>query len=321
MARFLSLKKEIVPPAIGKKFITAYFRIGGVAAPHYFFKKRVNKHMEGIKTTEPRNKRTIGTPEDACRVYLEDYVYTYLKGEHGSRGAILTGRREVDQDGIRIFITGAMECSAIDLAQDELFISKRVWNYIYQELRASFANQEVVGWYVPVMEETKHGAMDKIARLHERDFVEEEMVFFYQNREDIEQDFYTYHDGRMQKLPGYYLFYDRNPQMRDYIMMKAEERQLEKDLRAEQLEQDRVVMRYRDYMNSQNNLSRRKKYMQKEKVNAGLAYTMCVLAIVGMFALSIGIAAGYQQVHQMEEAMTEIEQQIGIPVDSPMIVQ
>lgn len=98
-------------------------------------------------------------------------------------------------------------------------------------------------------------------------------------------------------------------------MMKREEKQLEEDLRKEQYDQDRVVMRYREYMNSQNNREKRQKYDTRTKANLGLAYGICVLALVGMLVLSLGIAAGYQQVAIMDAQMTSLGETLGVDLE------
>ena len=268
-----------------------------------------------MEDKEPKNKRVIDDPPQEMRVYLEDYVNTYLCGEDRSCGAILTGRSQFENGGFVVYITGAIECPNLTWEQEELGITTRMWNSIYQELRVSFEKQEIVGWYMPMPEDSGREQMEKIRKVQEKHFSGADMVFFFHNRKEGDQRFYVRREGKLTRLGGFYIFYERNPQMREYIMMKREEKQLEDDLRSEQLGQDRVVMRYREYMNSQNNRDKRKKYESRTKVNLGLAYGICVLALVGMLVLSLGIAAGYQQVAIMDEKMTSLGETLGVELE------
>lgn len=268
-----------------------------------------------MEDKEPKNKRVIDDPPQDMRVYLEDYVNTYLCGEFRSCGAVLTGKSQFENGGFVVYITGAIECPALTWEQEELEITTRMWNAIYQELRVSFEKQEIVGWYMPMPEDCGREEMEKIRKVQEKHFSGADMVFFYHNKKQGDQRFYVRREGKLNRLGGFYIFYEKNPQMREYIMMKREEKQLEEDLRSEQLGQDRVVMRYREYMNSQNNRDKRKKYESRTKVNLGLAYGICVLALVGMLVLSLGIAAGYQQVAMMDEKMTSLGETLGVEMD------
>ncbi len=265
-----------------------------------------------MEIKDPKNKRKVGIVPEDMKVYMEDYVFTYLRGDFKNQAAILTGK-SIYRDGVfYIYIMGAIECPSLSWGKEELEITKRAWNYIYQELKGSFEKQEIVGWYIPLPKESGTTEFNKIARIQERDFSGADMVFFCQNEVESEESFYVRRDNKLLKLPGYYIYYERNPQMREYIMMKKEELQLEEDLRAEQISDDRVVMRYRDYMNSSQKRDKRQKEVKKEKVSNGLAYAVCVLAFVGIFLLSIGIAAGYKQINQMEEVMTNIGEEMQV---------
>ncbi|SFQ48449.1 hypothetical protein SAMN02910358_02403 [Lachnospiraceae bacterium XBB1006] len=257
-----------------------------------------------MEQLETKNKREIGIVPEDMRVYFEDYVYTYLRGEQKDQAAILTGKSYFQDGAFWVSVTGAIVCPSINLEEEELCISKRAWNYIYQELHHSFERQEIVGWYMPIPENADAKTFEKIQLLHERDFSGADMVFFCRNEENGEESFFVRREGHLLKLPGYYIYYEKNVQMREYIMLKREEKQLEADLQAEQKNGERVVMRYREYMNSQQTKDRRVTAERKQKASNSLAYVMCVMALVGMFLLSIGIAAGYQQVNEIEDVMS-----------------
>ena len=60
----------------------------------------------------PKNIRQIGEIQQDRKVYLEDYVMTYIRkkeneGQEGCTG-ILVGKKEADEQGTYFFLTGAL---------------------------------------------------------------------------------------------------------------------------------------------------------------------------------------------------------------------
>lgn len=264
-----------------------------------------------MKENVPKNIRLVGDKPEGTTVFLEDYVSTYLKGELGEEAAILVGRSELEEE-VRIYVSGAISCPSLSIEQESLSISIKMWNYIYQEMKRSFPGQEIVGWYIPLPEVLPDNYKEQIQILQSTDFSRDDMVLCAMRRKNGEAYFCTQKNGKLARLEGFYIYYEKNEPMRDYIMLKREEKQLEEDLRAEQMEENRVVMRYRDYINSERNREMRKRVQKGEKINSGLAYAMCVVALVFMFVLSIGIVAGYQQVNTVDEAMTQLGKELHI---------
>lgn len=265
-----------------------------------------------MEVNMPKNRRLIGEEPKQVIVLLEDYVSTYLRGELGEEAAILVGKSIESQEEVRIVVSGAIACPALSWAKEQLGISIKTWNYIYQELKRFFSGQEIVGWYIPITPNTPSNYMDQINRLQITDFSRDDMVFATLKAKGTDPSFYIQQENTMLKLEGYYIYYEKNDSMREYIMLKKEEKQLEEDLRAEQLETDRVVMRYRDYINSEQTKVMRSKAIKSEKINNTLAYVMCVTALIFMFVLSIGIVAGYQQVNAVDEAMAQLGEELNV---------
>ena len=74
--------------------------------------------ISGIRL--PKNIRQVGTPQGGRRIYVEDYVMTYLNqlakpGNTYARGAILLGEyKQIEQQGV-LFISGAIEAQKLNL--------------------------------------------------------------------------------------------------------------------------------------------------------------------------------------------------------------
>ena len=104
----------------------------------------------------PRNIRQIGLVGDDYRIYMEDYVYTFLvrlaraenaSGEQRARVAILTGEIKWRSQIAYLFIKGAVMAENMDAAPDHIDFSKEQWKQIQDDQKQYFDDQEIVGWF------------------------------------------------------------------------------------------------------------------------------------------------------------------------------
>lgn len=84
----------------------------------------------------PKNIRQIGSPAGHTKVYIEDYVITFLNSLSMDkntyvRGAILFGEKKQIGNDLVIFIRGAIEGQNLELDLDEtVFVMKYGERYI-----------------------------------------------------------------------------------------------------------------------------------------------------------------------------------------------
>ena len=77
----------------------------------------------------PKNIRQIGNAPDKKKIYIEDYVMTFLRkiaepGNTTSRGAILLGEYFRDGDTETLFISGAVEAQNLEFEQAVIYRDK-----------------------------------------------------------------------------------------------------------------------------------------------------------------------------------------------------
>ena len=84
----------------------------------------------------PKNVRQIGDPEDRRKIYIEDYVITYLRRLSGeetlnSRVAILLGHSE-QMDGLPyLFIRGAVGLKKLEYIENGIPFTDEIWAEVY----------------------------------------------------------------------------------------------------------------------------------------------------------------------------------------------
>ena len=100
----------------------------------------------------PKNIRQVGPVDGDKRIYIEDYVMTYMKQiamkAYGSyHVAILLGNVQEVEGVNNVFISGAVEVEDI-LFEDEKVFGNDNWAKIYEDIKKYFNNEEIVGWYI-----------------------------------------------------------------------------------------------------------------------------------------------------------------------------
>ena len=101
----------------------------------------------------PKNFRQIGEAAGLTKIYIEDYVMTYLSAITKDsrtyvRGAILFGEIQREDSFTYVFVKGAMEAQNIELDLDETVFDDEVWKKIYDTKEQYFGQAQVVWRYL-----------------------------------------------------------------------------------------------------------------------------------------------------------------------------
>lgn len=232
------------------------------------------------ETVLPKNIRQIGEIQQDKKVYLEDYVMTYIqkkvKAEEEGCAGILTGRKE-EGDGCRyVFVKGAV------LLDQETEPEKR-WEKLEEERQKYFPDQDVVGYFVL-------GTLDEaMMRENTGELLKTSPVIFH--IQEGEETVYWSEENQYQRLKGYFVFYERNPQMQKYMA----ERETPQRVEEEEGSSDKAIVSFR------------KKVKEKSGRKAGgwryLASSFLVLTIL---MLGVTIINNYDRMKSMEAAITQI---------------
>lgn len=188
--------------------------------------KQKNQKKTGELTRSlPRNYRQIGEP-GAKKIYVEDYVYTYLNKlaqpeNLYARGAILFGKMYKTPIGKCIFISGAAACQNFELDLDETIFSEESWGEIYRIRDSFFPGMEICGWFLSRMGFSVD-LNDKIIRIHMDNFSGENKVLYMIDALENEDAFYQFENYSLKKQRGYYIYYETNQEMKDYMLAEGE---------------------------------------------------------------------------------------------------
>ena len=246
----------------------------------------------------PKNIRQIGNPEGEQKIYIEDYVISYInkiaRPENiYSRGAILVGEAKSTKNGSAIFISGAIEAPNLELDMDETVFNNDVWTQIYDTIKNFFPDLEVVGWFLSRLGFSTQ-INEKIQKTHIDNFSGKDKVLYVVDSLEKEDAFYLYDQGRLRKQTGYYIYYDRNENMQNYIQSRSETE--EKILNPIEAKDREVLTRVRNQVTKAER--RKKKNLMPQVVSFIFA--------TGMLAIGITIMNNYDKMRKLEMKLEQL---------------
>lgn len=260
------------------------------------------------KLPEPKSIKQIGEPREYKKIFIEDFVHTFLLQYSQNKGhktgiAVLTGNSERSGGKRHLYIKGALPVEDVTEKQGKYFFTEKLWGNIHQECEKYFPGQEIMGWFLSrqgfaiqqdaIMEET-----------HRTYFSGADKLLFV--TEPVEGDcaFFGFDGNRFARQSGYYIYYEKNEQMRELIMEKNKER--------EQLsgneKPDVVMANFRKILKEKQEQNEKRK---KKAVSYGTKVAVAMILFVGAVAMKnqtnkFGITEQIRYPQKTEEQSIEV---------------
>ena len=244
----------------------------------------------------PRNVRQIGLANGDYRIYIEDYVYTFLcslaedeKPEGQGSVAVLTGEIQWTADMTCIFIKGAIAADGMEAAAEHIDFSEKLWQKLQEDKDQYFPEQEIVGWFF-AQPQIAMEITELFVKVHLRHFGGEKILMLMDpgEREDA---FFRYDGGMMAKLSGYYIYYEKNSQMQTYMIERS---QKEGGEASEEVE-DRAVRNFRKIIDSKNPEE------QGEEKTSVFSYAATVCLALAVLVAGVGFYRNQQEKTEVPE--------------------
>lgn len=249
----------------------------------------------------PNNIRQIGEITGTQKIYIEDYAYTYLcriSSENTGRGiaAILLGQANWKEGTSYLFVKSAVALSDMEVSEEHVDFTQETWNHVYEKNKEYFPEQEIVGWFlsVPGCSMELH---EVICQTHLDHFGGNDKVLFVMEPLEKEEAFYRYEDGKMSRQTGFYVYYEKNEAMRNFLI--AQNERLEK--KSEEVD-DGAVHSFREKVEKKAEQENQKKHIPLFKTAS-----VCVAAA----ALAVGVLYlnDYQKLRGTEKVIASLEEQ------------
>ena len=161
----------------------------------------------------PKNVRQIGVPLPGQKIYLEDYVITYLKQcfVHAQEPVVvlLLGKYGEQEAKEAVFLYGAMA-----LEEEKILekggIEQETWDQVHQSIAENFPEAQVLGWAcgVPMW---SSNVDSQVRRLQKKEFARENRTLFLWDLSEKEEKIFLWQRSMLKEMSGYYVYFEKNP--------------------------------------------------------------------------------------------------------------
>lgn len=256
----------------------------------------------------PKNIRQIGGREERVKIYMEDYVSTYLRKlqeEREENGAVgmLTGQWQTEEGDNCGFLSGAMEITQADMERGQLQMTEEAWKEAYGILGTYFSGQELCGIFVceGICRRFRRQALFAAVREHLPD---QQEALLYILTEEGEEILYRITHKAEERLQGYYCYFERNEPMQQYMMEHLRPRRVEEEavIRHRQKEGDLgdSVESFRDHM-------RRQQEEKQERKSGRNIFRLCAVMAAAVFVCGLLLMQKEQGGIQTEDLLARLK--------------
>ena len=244
----------------------------------------------------PRNIRQIGDVDDHFKIYIEDYAFHYLdrSADEVSNGkiALLLGRTNWAEGVTYIFIKSAFCLTGIEVDANHIPFDEKVFRQADDVMKEHFPQQEIVGWFFTAPEYSME-ITDAMVRAHLNYFGGNDKVFFMMEPIDGEEAFFRYDNGKMCRQKGYYLYYERNDAMQEFMIEVNHNAPMEKT----DTVSDQAVKNFRKIISHQDK--------EEKKTLPYFMYASVAAAVLLLLAFGTGYLKDYQDMKEVGETVLE----------------
>lgn len=169
----------------------------------------------------PNNRRQIGRPEQGTmEVFIEDYAFSFAKNlsEREYTGCVvgvLMGEYVEGLQADKILVRGVLEAKDV-LRHEAVCFTEDNWTMIYRDIREYFPTLQIVGWFLGgpgfLLED-----IERQKKIQEDNFGGGDKILLKMDSIEKEQKIFCYKEGELQELSGYYVYYEKNTEMQNYM--------------------------------------------------------------------------------------------------------
>lgn len=244
----------------------------------------------------PKNIRQIGERDQSVRLYLEDYVNTYLKrlyprGGQDLRVGLLLGNIEEHDGTPYLFVDGAMEMEEVTESGEKVAFSESAWKKAYQGVEQMFPKRIIMGWFLCGAPGCTLSPLN-YWKQHGQYFAGKNQLMYLNSGLEGEEAVYVTSEDGFYKLRGYSIYYERNQMMQDYMILRKDARRVESGTG------DTVIRDFRQRMedNKVQAISRRGTI----RVLGSLCSALSIVVLAG----GVVMFNNYEKMKEMESVLT-----------------
>ncbi len=246
----------------------------------------------------PKNIRQVGERDQVVKLYIEDYVNTYLKrlypaGGQDLRVGLLLGEIRTEDGVPFLFIDGALEMEQVTRDGEKVEFTEEAWKKAYQVMEQMFPHRSVQGWFLCGAPGCALSPLD-YWKQHGQYFSGKNQLMYLNFGLEGEEAIYTASEDGFYKLRGYSIYYERNQMMQDYMVSRKDARRVESGT------QDIVIQDFRERMEE------RKLSVGHARSTIGLLGGACSVLTVLVLAGGLVMFGNYRKMKDMEGVIASV---------------
>lgn len=265
----------------------------------------------------PKNFRQIGMPEGTTRIYIEDYVYTYLhpsfSGAAEQRLCILVGNMKQVAEYLCIYIQGAVELQGVTYCGNAPILSEASRAEICLQIKKYFDGSMLLGWFFDA-KGIPPKLTPEIERVHKNFFGGNHRILLLSDSLEKDEILYLYEDNAIRKKNGYYIYYERNIAMQEYMI--ASRKEVHQEVVPEVVK-DTALQSYRRMLLERQN--------RKKPTWNSLVYGTGLLLVISLCVIGISMLNNYQKMKSIEAAVAVMgksyEKDVSEEADNRLIIE
>ena len=254
----------------------------------------------------PKNVRQIGNVSDEPKIYVEDYVDTYLnqlkdKAKEDPVGIALAGEIMVLDGQPVVYISGAFRLNEVEINGKEIVLKEDTVKKMEEDHKKYFSGTEIVGW--GLIEDGKPmGRNREFGRIHNKYFSKDQSVFIWKDSMDGEETFYAYKYGELMQMGGHYIFYEKNPAMQNYMISTRKKI----GVTPSEVVEDRAAKDFRSVV-------RERMENKNDRQSSRFVYITSALLVVVVLVIGVSTMNNYDKMEAVQSSLESLSQSVNQP--------
>lgn len=247
----------------------------------------------------PRNIRQIGDIEQDIHLYMEDYVATFiekLKRKNDTCVGIFLGKQAVEQEIPCLFVRGAVLVNKYEVEDGRIVMTASSWNDAYEQAERCFKDVEICGWFL-CSRDSSLTDIYNLQKSHNENFKGPNQVLFLYDGGREEESLYRFDFQGVHRLRGYYIYYERNEQMQEYMISMEPPRKSEFALiQPARGTSDQAARQFRTIMESKReNTGTSREHKKNQTPGAGVSRFLRTVTVTALLCgVGFGMASWYR---------------------------
>lgn len=251
----------------------------------------------------PKNVRQIGNVSDNPKIYVEDYVDTFLnqlceKTQDAPLGAFLVGEIICAGEQDSVYIHGALQMKEVVMKDAQIALEEDTIKAGFEECKEYFGGAQILGWFL-TMPGMPLALNKNLIRLHEKNFTEDYSVLIMKEPFDKEEIYFTYKFKDLMQLGGHYVYYEKNPSMQNYMI----DTRKKNGVTPSEVVEDRAAKNFR-------NIVREKMEQTTPKQSGRFVYALSTFLILVVVVIGITTLNNYDKMQTVQSSIDHIARTI-----------